>query len=121
MASGIDIEEVTVGDGPVAERGQVVSVRWRGTLNRGDPFGSGETSFRAGGREVVAGLSRGVIGMRVGGVRRLRVSPHLGYRDQAVPGVPANAVLNFEVELVRGAGVSADAEPGAAADPRPTG
>jgi FKBP-type peptidyl-prolyl cis-trans isomerase len=30
----------------------------------------------------------------------LRVSPHLGYRDQAVPGVPANAVLNFEVKLL---------------------
>ena len=38
--------------------------------------------------------------MRVGGVRRLRASPHLGYRDQAVPGVPADAVLNFEVKLL---------------------
>jgi hypothetical protein len=46
VASGIDIEEVAVGDGPVAERGQLVSIRWRGTLNRGDPFGSGEVSFR---------------------------------------------------------------------------
>jgi FKBP-type peptidyl-prolyl cis-trans isomerase len=45
---------------------------------------------------VVAGLELGV-----GGTRRLRVSPHLGYRGQAVPGVPANAVLNFEVELLR--------------------
>jgi FKBP-type peptidyl-prolyl cis-trans isomerase FkpA len=106
MASGIDIEEVVVGEGLAAERGRIVSIRWRGTLNRGDPFGEGEVSFRAGGREVVAGLSRGVIGMRVGGVRRLRVSPHLGYRDQAVPGVPANAVLVFEVELL---GVSPDA------------
>ena len=31
---------------------------------------------------------------------RLRVSPHLGYRDQAIPGVPPNAVLNFEVKLL---------------------
>ena len=113
MASGIEIEEVAVGNGAVVERGQLVSVRWRGTLNRGDPFGSGEVSFRAGGREVVAGLSRGVIGMRVGGMRRLRVSPHLGYRERAVPGVPANAVLVFEVELL---GTGQDAEPGAAAD-----
>ena len=62
---------------------------------------------------MVAGLSRGVIGMRVGGVRRLRVSPHLGYGDQAVPGVPANAVLVFEVELL---GTASDAAPGATAD-----
>ncbi|HWG46619.1 MAG TPA: FKBP-type peptidyl-prolyl cis-trans isomerase [Gemmataceae bacterium] len=34
------------------------------------------------------------------GTRRLRVSPHLGYHDQVVPGVPANAVLNFEVDLL---------------------
>jgi peptidylprolyl isomerase len=110
MPSGIDIEEVTIGSGPVVERGQLVSIRWRGTLNRGDSFGEGEVSFKAGGREVVAGLSSGVIGMRVGGVRRLRVSPHLGYRDQAVPGVPANAVLNFEVEMLRvgGAGDASD-------------
>jgi FKBP-type peptidyl-prolyl cis-trans isomerase len=47
MASGIDIEDLAVGDGPVAERGKVVSIRWRGTLNRGDPIGSGEVSFRA--------------------------------------------------------------------------
>jgi len=49
---------------------------------------------------VVAGLSRGVIGMRVGGVRRLRVSPHLGYRNRSVQEVPPNAVLTFEVELL---------------------
>jgi FKBP-type peptidyl-prolyl cis-trans isomerase FkpA len=100
VASGIEVQDVAVGDGPAAERGRLVSIRWRGTLNRGDPFGEGEISFRAGGREVVAGLSRGVIGMRVGGMRRLRVSPHLGYRDRSVPGVPPDAVLTFEVELL---------------------
>ncbi len=100
MPNGIDIEDITTGSGPTVERSQIVTIRWRGTLNRGDSFGEGEVSFKAGGRDVVAGLSRGVIGMSVGGVRRLRVSPHLGYCDQAVPGVPANAVLNFEVEIV---------------------
>jgi hypothetical protein len=49
VASGIDIEDVAVGVGPMAERGQFVSIRWRGTLNRGDSFGEGEVSFRAGG------------------------------------------------------------------------
>ena len=34
------------------------------------------------------------------GTRRIRVSPHLAYRDQAVPGIPANAVLQFEVQLL---------------------
>ncbi len=105
MPSGIDIEDITIGSGPAVERGQIVTIRWRGTLNRGGSFGEGEVSFKAGGREAVAGLSRGVIGMKVGGVRRLRVSPHLGYREQAVPGVPANAVLIFEAEMLRVVGV----------------
>ena len=100
MPSGLKVEDVAVGSGAIAERGSTVSIRWRGILNRGDEFGAGDVSFRVGERRVVAGLEVGVVGMRVGGLRRLRVSPHLGYRDQAVPGVPANAVLTFEVELL---------------------
>lgn len=100
MPHGLKVEEVSLGAGAIAERGSTVLIRWRGTLNRGDQFGAGQISFRLGGRRVIAGLERGVEGMRVGGVRRLRVSPHLGYRDQAVPGIPANAVLTFEVELL---------------------
>ena len=44
--------------------------------------------------------------MRVGGIRELRVSPHLAYRDQSVPGIPPNSVLHFEVKLldVQGSG-----------------
>jgi FKBP-type peptidyl-prolyl cis-trans isomerase len=50
---------------------------------------------------VIPGLEYGVEGMRVGGKRRLRVGPHLGYREEGVPGVvPANAVLEFHVTLV---------------------
>jgi FKBP-type peptidyl-prolyl cis-trans isomerase len=98
--SGLKIAEITVGAGTVAETGATVAIEWRGWLNRGDEFGNGSESFRIGQRRLIAGLERGIIGMRVGGVRQLRVSPHLGYRDQAVPGVPANAVLNFEVKLL---------------------
>ena len=104
--SGLKIEEVSVGTGPVAEVGATVSIEWRGWLNRGDEFGGGAESFRIGQRRLIAGLERGVVGMRVGGVRKLRVSPHLGYRDQEVGGVPPNAVLNFEVKLLSVEGTS---------------
>jgi FKBP-type peptidyl-prolyl cis-trans isomerase len=100
VPSGLKVEDVSIGTGTTAERGSLISIRWRGTLNRGDEFGAGEVSFRIGQRQVIAGLEQGVVGMQVGGIRRLRVSPHLGYRDQHVPGVPANAVLSFEVELL---------------------
>ena len=53
---------------------------------------SERVSFRIGEREVIAGLEYGVEGMRVGGRRRIRVPPHLGYREAGVPGkIPSNA------------------------------
>jgi FKBP-type peptidyl-prolyl cis-trans isomerase len=100
VPSGLKVEDVTIGSAPPADWGSTALARWRGPLNRGDKFGSGEVSFRIGERRVIAGLEAAVVGMRVRGVWRLRASPHLGYRDQAVPDVPANAVLNFEVELL---------------------
>jgi FKBP-type peptidyl-prolyl cis-trans isomerase len=50
---------------------------------------------------VVAGLEYGVEGMRAGGKRRIRIGPHLAYRDKGVPDtIPANAVLEFRVSLL---------------------
>ena len=51
--------------------------------------------------QIFAGLFYGCEGMTVGGRRRLRVAPHLGYGQQGVPGViPANALLIAELEIV---------------------
>jgi FKBP-type peptidyl-prolyl cis-trans isomerase len=97
---GLKITDVVVGKGPVAEPGATVTVEWRGYLNRGEEFRNGTTSFTVGRREVIAGLERGTVGMQVGGIRRPRFGPHLGYRDQGVPGIPPNAVLEFEVKLL---------------------
>jgi FKBP-type peptidyl-prolyl cis-trans isomerase len=90
------------GDGAVALRGASVTVRYSGFLNRGERFQTDVvTTFAVGERNTIAGLSWGVEGMRVGGRRRLRVGPHLAYRDKGVPGlIPPNAKLVFEVELL---------------------
>ena len=102
MRKGIEIEELRLGDGMTAERGKTVTIRYTGFLNRGDQFQENIIcTFRVGSREVIPGLSYGVEGMRVGGLRRVRVSPHLAYGVTGVPGlIPANAVLTFEVELL---------------------
>jgi peptidylprolyl isomerase len=98
---GVEFEDLALGDGPVAERGSLVSVRYDMFLNRGDKVREDQRcSFRLGAREVIAGLEYGVEDMRAGGRRRLRVGPHLAYRDEGVPGViPANAVLELDVTL----------------------
>lgn len=99
--SGLKVIDVVAGDGPVAAPGATVTVEWRGWLNHGEEFRNGTTSFTIGRREVIAGLERGTIGMQIGGVRRLRVSPHLAYRGEGVQDViPPNAVLEIEVKLL---------------------
>ena len=100
---GVEYEDIKLGDGPPAERGAKVDVRYNLFLNRGQLVQENqEYSFRVGKRRVIPGLEYGVEGMKVGGQRRLRVAPHLAYRDQAIPGViPAHAVLEFHVTLLR--------------------
>jgi len=100
--SGLEIEEKKVGSGASAERGDTVTVRYTGYLNRGDVFLAETTAnITLGERRAIAGFERGVEGMRIGGIRRIRVSPHLAYREAGIPGVvPPNAVLIFEVELL---------------------
>jgi FKBP-type peptidyl-prolyl cis-trans isomerase FkpA len=102
VLSGLSIEDLQIGGGAVAERRARVTIRYSGYLNRGDAFQTDQVvTFAVGERHTIAGLSRGVEGMRVGGRRRLCVGPHLAYRDKGVPGlIPPNAKLVFEVELL---------------------
>jgi FKBP-type peptidyl-prolyl cis-trans isomerase FkpA len=104
--SGLQIEDLKVGDGDTAAAGQHVTVHYTGWLtdgrkfdsskDRGDPF-----DFPLGGRRVIAGWDEGVQGMRVGGVRKLTIPPELGYGARGAGGViPPNATLVFEVELL---------------------
>jgi phosphinothricin acetyltransferase len=99
---GVEYEDLTLGEGSAVAPGCMVKVVYDLLLNRGETIQKNQTcSFRLGERRVIAGLEYGVEGMRVGGTRRLRVGPHLGYRDEGVPGVvPANAVLEFHLTLL---------------------
>jgi FKBP-type peptidyl-prolyl cis-trans isomerase len=106
MRSGVKVEDLTLGTGALAERGTVVTIHYRGFLRRGDlvrsSYDEGQPlRVHLGRREVIAGLERGMLGMRVGGRRRLVISPHLAYGAAGVPGViPPNAVVIIEVELL---------------------
>ena len=106
MSDALKIDELVVGDGVSARRGQRVSVHYTGwltdgkkfdsSLDRGEPF-----TFTLGAGEVILGWDDGVTGMQVGGKRRLTIPPELGYGRRGVRGViPGNATLVFEVELL---------------------
>lgn len=105
-ASGLIIEELTLGDGISAEAGQFVTVHYTGWLTDGSKFDSSKDrfepfQFHLGAREVIAGWDEGVVGMKIGGSRRLTIPPQLGYGPRGAGGViPPNATLIFEVELL---------------------
>jgi len=98
-------EDIKVGTGPEVKSGDTIVIHYNGTLpdgtkfdssyDRGQPF---ETQIGVG--QVIKGWDLGVVGMKVGGKRKLTIPPALAYGDQALPGIPANSTLIFEVELV---------------------
>jgi len=99
--------ETTVGTGREAKTGDTVHVQYTGTLLTGKKFDSsydhGGTPFKftLGKGEVIKGWDQGVPGMKVGGKRKLRIPPELGYGDKgSPPDIPAGAGLLFDVELV---------------------
>jgi len=106
-SSGLEYDDVKKGAGDTATRGDVVVVHYTGWLaadntkfdsskDAGEPF-----SFKLGAGEVIKGWDEGVAGMNVGGKRKLWVPPDLGYgRRGAMPEIPPNAELVFEVELL---------------------
>ena len=105
-ATGLVIEEVTVGTGAEAKRGQHVSVHYTGWLMDGTKFDSSKDrndpfAFSLGAGQVIAGWDEGVTGMKVGGTRKLTIPPQLGYGARGAGGViPPDATLVFEVELL---------------------
>lgn len=105
-AQELKIEDLQVGTGAEAKPGQVVSVHYTGTLTDGKKFDSSKDrkkpfQFPLGAGKVIQGWDQGVAGMKVGGIRRLTIPPHLGYGDRGAAGViPGGATLIFEVELL---------------------
>lgn len=102
--SGLYIQDFAVGTGPVATRGKTVVVRYNGflpdgTLFDGGPNGS-EITFTLGSNSTIRAWEEGILGMRVGGQRRLVVPPHLGYGSQGAGPIPPNSVLVFDVQLM---------------------
>jgi FKBP-type peptidyl-prolyl cis-trans isomerase len=111
-ASELKRDDVLVGSGEPISDGQVAIVHYTGWLydpavseQKGAKFDSSrerEEPFRftVGAGQVIKGWDEGVLGMQVGGQRRLTIPPDLGYGAAGSGEVPGNATLIFDVELL---------------------
>jgi FKBP-type peptidyl-prolyl cis-trans isomerase FkpA len=109
--TGLQYEDVNLGEGEEAKAGARVSVHYTGWLQKedgsiGKKFDSSKDrddplQFILGAGRVIKGWDQGVQGMKVGGVRKLIIPAELGYGARGAGGViPPNATLVFEVELL---------------------
>jgi FKBP-type peptidyl-prolyl cis-trans isomerase len=119
--SGLKLLDEREGDGPSARKGDRVMFHMRLFLNKGDEIPLNETQAKhlpkemirvmdgvtfidrtivLGRREAIAGVEHALIGMKVDGYRKVRISPHLAYRDKGISDlVPPDAVLICEIWL----------------------
>lgn len=102
---GLTMLTITEGSGEGAKSGQTVVVDYTGTLTDGTVFDSSiprgqPFTVHLGKGEVIRGWDLGIVGMKVGEVRKLTIAPELAYGKDGFPGViPPNATLIFEVTL----------------------
>ena len=103
--STLMIEDLTVGTGPTALAGDTVTVHYIGRLTNGQTFDNSYDrgqpyTFVLGANQVIPGFEQGVLGMKVGGKRRLTIPPSLAYGSQQNGVIPPNSTLIFEVDLI---------------------
>src|SRR5258705_9626584 len=99
--------DVILGTGATATQGRIVMVSYTGWLydptrsdSKGTQFESNASfSFTLGVRQVIPGWDQGVVGMKVGGLRRLIIPPNLAYGSQANGQIPGNSTLGFAIIL----------------------
>ncbi len=100
------VVDLVVGTGKEAKEGSKVKVHYTGFLQSGKKFESSHDkkkpySFTVGAGQVIKGWDSGVVGMKVGGKRKLTIPPALAYGSKgSLPLIPPNATLIFEIELL---------------------
>ena len=100
----LKIIDQRVGKGPTANTGDSLSMNYKGTLLNGKVFdqsyGRAPFDFQLGAGQVIEGWDKGIVGMKVGGKRKLVIPASMAYKDQDKGTIPPNSTLVFEVELL---------------------
>ena len=99
---GLKVESLQKGSGAVSTGEGLHVINYRGLLENGVEFAEKSTfQFRFGDGTVLKIWEDGIMGMKIGEVRRLEIVPALAYGSEGIPGiVPKNSTVIFEIELV---------------------
>ena len=106
MTSELTITDVEIGDGKEAVKGALITAHYTGFLQDGTKFDSSHDKGRPfqcviGTGRVIKGWDIGMMGMKVGGKRKLFVPAHLAYGEREIGDlIKPNSDLNFEIELL---------------------
>ncbi|MBD9481507.1 FKBP-type peptidyl-prolyl cis-trans isomerase [Pseudomonas sp. PDM14] len=105
MSEELHVEDLHLGDGKAVVKGALITTQYRGTLEDGTEFDSSYSRGKPfqcviGSGRVIKGWDQGLMGMRVGGTRKLFVPAHLGYGERSMAAIPPNSNLLFEIELL---------------------
>lgn len=100
------IEDIIIGEGKETQRGALVLAHYTGYLSDGTKFDSSVDKGRPfqfvfGTGRVIKGWDQGLVGMKVGGKRKLFVPSHLAYGERKIGDlIPPHSDLSFDIELI---------------------
>ncbi|MHC8407716.1 FKBP-type peptidyl-prolyl cis-trans isomerase [Pseudomonas sp. TMB3-21] len=105
MNEELHIVDLELGDGKAAVKGALITTQYLGWLEDGTEFDSSYSRGKPfqcviGTGRVIKGWDLGIMGMRVGGKRKLQVPAHLAYGERTMGSIPPNSNLVFEIELL---------------------
>lgn len=102
----LQIEDILVGNGKEVVKGALITTQYRGQLEDGTTFDSSYERGKPfqcviGTGRVIKGWDLGLMGMKVGGKRKLSVPAHLAYGERQIgEHIKPNSNLLFEIELL---------------------
>ena len=106
MNSELQVTDIKIGDGKELVKGALITTQYEGFLSDGSKFDSSYDKGKAfqcviGTGRVIKGWDIGLMGMKVGGKRKLFVPAHLAYGERKIGAmIPANSDLSFDIELL---------------------
>ncbi|RMT78486.1 FKBP-type peptidyl-prolyl cis-trans isomerase [Pseudomonas viridiflava] len=106
MNDELQIIDVQVGEGKAVVKGALITTHYTGTLTDGTVFDSSHERGKPfqcviGTGRVIKGWDQGLMGMKVGGRRKLLVPAHLAYGDRKMGAhIQPGSDLSFDIELL---------------------